>query len=91
MLWPRPFVLRRDADQWQLVQGSKGPAMAGEVQIALDFGAWLLLRFVPDTAGGRSRWLAVQRRGLEPHWHALRCAVYAPHRKQPAAGASADG
>ena len=26
----------------------------------------------------RMIWLPVQRRGLEPQWHGLRCAVYSP-------------
>ena len=89
----RPFLLRRNAVQWQLsfVDGARRPAMPGELQVALDLGAWLLLRFIPEAAGGRARWLAVQRRGLEPQWHALRCAIYAPLPKQPAAGATVDG
>ena len=28
--------------------------------------------------GSRVTWLPVQRRGMEPHWHGLRCAVYSP-------------
>jgi len=31
-------------------------------------------------------WLPVQRRGLQAHWHALRCAVYSP---RPDAGVDA--
>ena len=38
--------------------------MPGELQVAIDLGAWLLLRFIPDAAGVRASWLAVQRLGL---------------------------
>jgi hypothetical protein len=48
------------------------------VAVAIDLGGWMLLRFVPGAGGGRARWIALQRHGLEPQWHALRCAVYAP-------------
>ena len=89
----RPFVLCRNAAQWQLsfVDDARTPAMPGELQVAIDLGAWLLLRFIPDAAGVRASWLAVQRLGLEPQWHALRCAIHAPLAKQPAAGATVDG
>lgn len=91
-LLARPLTLRRTAGQWQLAAGhvAPGPAVAGDLLVALDLGAWMLLRFIPDAAGGRARWVAVQRRGLEPQWHALRCAVHAPRPKQPADGTAAD-
>ena len=59
-----------------------GRPRSGALMVALDWGSFLLLR-----VGSRPRvlWLPVQRRGLERHWHALRCAVYAP----PAAAARA--
>ena len=71
-LWRVPAQsLRWDGRAWQL------DAAPGELNVAIDLGPWLLLRFTPD-ADGRMRWLPVQRRGLEAQWHALRCAVYAP-------------
>ena len=54
--------------------------VAGEISVAVDLGPWLLLRFRPATSS-RWRppsWLPVQRVGIEPQWHALRCAVYSP-------------
>lgn len=89
----RPFVLRRDAHQWQLsfMDGARTAPAAGQLHVALDLGAWLLLRFIPDAAERGASWLAVQRRGLEPQWHALRCAIYAPPPKPPQAGATVDG
>jgi hypothetical protein len=54
-----------------------GPEVAGTLTVALDWGAFLLLRI----DRGRDRvWLPVQRRGLERDWHALRCALYSPPR-----------
>ena len=52
-----------------------GAPRAGALEVALDLGGFLLLRLDPERAGP---WLPVQRRGLEAHWHALRCAVFAP-------------
>ena len=64
--------------------------VAGEVSVAIDLGAWMLLRFRPLNASRwrRPTWLPVQRRGIEPRWHALRCAVHAP-RPQPVVDAAA--
>ena len=71
--------LRWDGLAWHL--GPIGDAAtAGELQVVLDLGPWMLLRFgatLPD-ARARTLWLPVQRRGLEAEWHALRCAVYSP-------------
>jgi hypothetical protein len=53
-----------------------GARRTGTLEVAIDFGAFLLLRLVE-----RRRtivWLPVQRRGVETQWHALRCAVYSP-------------
>jgi hypothetical protein len=52
-----------------------GAARSGVLEVAIDLGAFLLLRL---DRGGAGLWLPVQRRGLESQWHALRCAVYAP-------------
>ena len=64
--------------------------VVGEVSVAIDLGAWMLLRFRPLNASRwrRPTWLPVQRRGIEPRWHALRCAVHAP-RPQPVVDAPA--
>ena len=84
------LVLRWDGTRWSVgspVASAVAPA-SGDLLVALDLGAFLLLRFVPE---GRSepravRWIPVERRGLEREWHAFRCAVYSP---RPAAGPSA--
>ena len=73
----RPVTLDWSGRQWTLLSP---PAAAedGEIDVAMDFGPWLLLRFRTVRAPRRSRWIALQRAGLEPHWHALRCALYSP-------------
>jgi hypothetical protein len=76
--------LRWDGRVWHLGPAS-GDSVSGELSVAIDLGAWMLLRFAPAAPEARPRaiWLPVQRRGLEPQWHALRCAVYSP-RPAPA-------
>ena len=74
-----------DGQCWALLDMAAGGAepVAGEISVAIDLGPWMLLRFRPIAAVAwqqsmRSTWLPVQRRGIEPQWHALRCAVYSP-------------
>ncbi len=80
----QPSVLRWDRQHW-LHSGDGSAEQAGEIAVAVDLGSWMLLSFVPQGAPGvfgpgrNRRWIAVQRRGLETQWHALRCAVYS-HR-----------
>ena len=71
----RPVRLHWDSQRWHLGAAQPTP---GNLAIALDLGSWMLLKFEHDLTPGRRRvsWLPVQRRGLEAHWHALRCAVY---------------
>ena len=75
-----PTSVRWDSQRWHL-----GPSTTaghepetGRLLVAMDFGAWMLLRFVPDgaTVLRRGTWLPVQRRGHEAAWHALCCTVY---------------
>lgn len=77
----RATHLRWDGLAWHLGPISDA-ATPGELQVAIDLGPWMLLRFsasLPDScARARTLWLPVQRRGLEGEWHALRCAVYSP-------------
>jgi hypothetical protein len=48
---------------------------AGEVDLMLDLGPWMLLRFRPTV--GRSRWLPVPRREAGAAEQGLRVALYA--------------
>jgi len=78
-LWRVPAKnLRWDGQAWQL------DASPGELSVAIDLGAWMLLRFSPEGQRRSSHWLPIQRLGLEAQWHALRCAVYSPRpRAEP--------
>jgi len=53
-----------------------GLRWSGKLEVAMDLGAFLLLRLVGEPHG--SAWLPVQRRGLEAQWPGFRCAVYSP-------------
>ncbi len=101
LLRTRPVSLRWDGREWHVCPAEsarQAPAeheQAGSLMVALDLGTWMLLQFVPHVSGQGSRatWLPVQRSGLEPQWHTLRCAVYSPRPAPDAAqdpGAAAD-
>ena len=74
-----------DGASWALTtHASRGGAPAGitaaevrvpiaQVQIALDLGAWLLLRLQAETGG--SRWQVVRAACVGPAWHGLRLAL----------------
>ena len=80
--------LRWDGRAWSLGT-SIGDPESGELSVAIDLGAWMLLRFTPAVpARARVVWLPVQRLGIESQWHALRCSAYSPH---PAPGDDAAG
>ena len=92
-LWRvRAVSLRWDGQCWHLgpADPEAGDALPGDVTVAIDLGPWMLLRFVPAARDARPRrtWLPVQRRGIEPQWHALRCSVHSP-RPSPGADAAA--
>ena len=81
--------LRWDGQAWHLSgTGNSTAETPGEVTVAIDLGAWMLLRFKPAAHTGflQARWLPVQRRGLEGPWHGLRCALYSPRPKPGAEG-----
>ena len=72
-----PGVLACRDGRWTFTADS-GRTVAGALTVALDCGAFFLLRI--DGAAHARVWLPVQQRGLEREWHALRCALYAPAR-----------
>ena len=60
---------------WTFVTDN-GARSTGTLEVAMDLGAFLLLRLVERRR--TLAWLPTQRRGVESQWHALRCAVYSP-------------
>jgi hypothetical protein len=79
----QPFSLRWDTQRWFLgAARTRGQEpVAGRIEVCLDLGDWLLLRFEPEgmRRWGLSQegaWLPLQRRGHELPWHALRSTVY---------------
>lgn len=80
-LRPRAFSLRWDGQVWRLgpALGAGDESWSVEVAVRVDLGAWMLLQ-VRSTDSGFPRnriWLPIQKRGLKPAWHALRCALFA--------------
>ena len=91
-LWRMPaFELGWDGERWlvsSLQPGANEP-LAGYIEVHLDLGHWMLLRFIPQdrTGKARSQWLPAQRAARDPLWHSLRCALYGgrPARRRAAA------
>ena len=74
-----PMRVRWDGQSWYLAPAAqRDEVRVLRLDVALDLGAWMLLRFEHDVApDGRSvSWLPAQRWGHASQWHALRCAVY---------------
>jgi hypothetical protein len=75
--------LRWDGERWWLGRTNDIGTEPWGVQpfVRLDLGAWMLLQLQPHPDGprppNRYRWLPIERTGLGPQWHGLRCALYA--------------
>jgi hypothetical protein len=78
-------TLNWDGQQWWVESGAG--ALAGDVQVMIDLGPWLLLRFV--WPHGR-RWLAVTQRDMPAGLHALRIALYGLRSTRSATAALAE-
>src|SRR5258706_13781286 len=69
-LWPAAARrLRWDGRRWQLGRAGRpiDEDRAGEAEVMLDTGIWMLLRFRADTPSrpGHAAWLAVQRGSVD--------------------------
>ena len=88
-LWRQPSArLRWDGLAWTVASPASAEPVSGRLEVAIDLGSVLLLRFTPAGRSGPAavRWVPVGRAGLEHEWHAFRCAVHSP---QPGAGSAA--
>jgi hypothetical protein len=65
-----PIDLAWDGQAWS------ADGQTGLVEVMLDLGGWLLLRWRPDGGPGPARWIPVSRADAGPAFHALRAAVY---------------
>lgn len=81
ILWawrhPSAWQLAWDGEHWHLQSEGAVAPQRGEIEIMLDLGEALLLRFQASGRPGRT-WLPLQRGDSVTDWHALRCALYAP-------------
>jgi hypothetical protein len=81
------WQLAWDGGSWQLHAPGR-EERAGRVEVMLDLGSWMLVRFSPQI-GARPRlgavWLPLSRRSAAAAWPALRVALHAPQPAQPAA------
>jgi hypothetical protein len=73
----RGGVLNWDGAVWSWAPGSTQP-IVGEPRVAIDLGAWMLLRFAPIAPHARARWLALSRRQAVAVWPLRRAALFAP-------------
>jgi hypothetical protein len=77
---------------WYCDDPSDGATESGpwRAQVALDWGSFMLLRLDSPEAPDRwrVRWLPVQQRGLQPEWHALRCALHSRQSNPAAIGST---
>ena len=83
VLWRVPAVrLGWNGESWQLklAQAELAEPLAGRLEVRLDLGNWMLLRFVPDpeSADQPAIWLPVQRGAPDLNWHELRSVIFSP-------------
>ena len=75
LLTAAPAGLRWTGAAWELLPATGAGPVRGSATVALDFGAWMLLRFIAE-GSHRVVWLPVERRREPAAWHALRTALY---------------
>ena len=74
-----PRTLTWSGQRWE------ADGVAGELDVMMDLGRWLLLRLRPSD-GSAARWLPLCARRSDGAWHPLRAAVYSrpPESTPPA-------
>jgi hypothetical protein len=70
-------TLRWDGQDWLLVSGAGDrPEQRGDVELMLDLGPWMLVRFLPQAGMGRAAWLPLTAGADRARWAALRGALW---------------
>jgi hypothetical protein len=70
-----PVQLAWSGSNWRVGQGSEGMALTAPPMVAIDLGAWMLIRVRTGTGAA---WLPVSRAVAGASWHLWRAAVYSP-------------
>jgi hypothetical protein len=71
-----PGALDWDGTAWFWSCDEPLASATGDVRVMIDLGAWMLLRFRPDTAGPAPTWLPVTRRRAGALWPQWRAALF---------------
>jgi len=70
-------MLRWDGQDWLLVSGAGDRLQRrGDVELMLDLGPWMLVRFLPQAGMGRTAWLSLTAGADRARWAALRGALW---------------
>jgi hypothetical protein len=90
-LRPAPVALDWNGRGWSL-DASGGSRQPGQLDVMIDLGGWLLLRFRPEdgAARRRSHWFATAGGGRRAAWSAFRAALYSSAPQTPLASVRAD-
>lgn len=72
---PQAFAFCWDGQRW-LAFDTGAVEEEGSVDVMLDLGPWLLLRWRPLVSRRTIRWVSVPSSEALPHLHALRAAVF---------------
>jgi hypothetical protein len=78
-----------DGAAWFWSRDEPLASATGDVRVMIDLGAWMVLRFRPDTAGPAPTWLPVTRQRAGALWPQWRAALFS-HRPGAAPAVTAE-
>ena len=86
-----PVAVEWNSGHWSL-QDTTGRHRPGQLDVMIDLGGWLLLRFRPEDGSlrRRSHWFATSCGGRHAAWSAFRAALYSSAPFDPLASVRAD-
>ena len=73
---PQPLLLAWDGQRWT------ADGHAGDLDLMMDLGPWMLLRLRPDETARRAFWIPVSAADTGAAGHALRAALYSRAAKR---------